>query len=192
MQPEQNKLPCVGAQFFANLDESDEYVERHFALMEEMGLKLVRAFLLWAQVEPSPGEWDFSLYDRIYNLAAKYGLQVLTTLTCEDPPAYLSKKDFYHHHCNLNDPALQKAAKVYIQKVVERYAKHPAHYAWSLMNEPEVAADYGPSTMALFAKWLEEKYITVSAWNKHWYRQFGRFEDVTVKPAGLDCILDGF
>ncbi len=182
MQAEQDKAPFIGAQFFANLNESDEYVEQHFVLMKKMGIRLVRVFLLWAQVESAPDEWDFSLYDRIYNLAAKYELKVLTTLTCEDPPAYLSKKDFYHHHCNLNNPDLQKAAKTYIQKVVGRYAKHPAHYAWSLMNEPEVAIDYGPSTMALFAKWLKEKYKTVAAWNKQWYRPFRHFEDVTINP----------
>lgn len=181
-----NSLPLIGAQFFANPNESDDCVEKHFSLMKETGITLVRVFLLWADVEPAPSVWDFQKYDRIYNLAARYGLRVVTTLTCEDPPAFRSGKDFYHHHMNLNDPALQKAAGEYIRRAVTRYKDHPAHFAWSLMNEPEVAEDYSQSTMALFAAWLKEKYGTVEEWHRHWYRKYSAFEDVTITPQSWD------
>lgn len=175
-------VPRIGAQFFTNLNESDESVERHFSLMQENGIKLVRLFILWAQVEPKSGEWDFSLYDRAYNMAQKYGLKVFSTLTCEDPPAWTGLRPFYHHRVNLNDPVLQEMASEYIKQTVTRYADHPAHYCWSLMNEPEVAINYEPSTMTLFADWLKNKYGTVEEMNRVWYRRHDAFSQVQIKP----------
>lgn len=175
-------MPRIGAQFFTNLNESDESVERHFSMMHDNGIKLVRLFILWAQVEPKSGVWDFSLYDRAYDLAAKYGMQVFSTLTCEDPPAWTKKRPFYHHRVNLNDPKLQELASEYIRQSVTRYADHPAHYCWSLMNEPEVAINYDASTMALFADWLKKKYHTVEEMNRVWYRPHDAFTQVQIDP----------
>lgn len=179
---EEGVLPRIGAQFFTNVNETDEDVERHFAMMRDNGVKLVRLFVLWAQVEPSCGHWDFTLYDRAYRMAEKYGLQVFSTLTCEDPPAWTGLRPFYHHRVNLNDPILQERAAEYIRRTVTRYADSPAQYCWSLMNEPEVAINYEPSTMALFAQWLEKKYKTVEALNEAWYTPHAAFAEVQVHP----------
>lgn len=176
-------MPRIGAQFFTNLYDSDEDVERHFSMMHDNGIRLVRLFILWAQVEPKAGEWDFSLYDRAYDLAQKYGMKVFSTLTCEDPPAFTKKRPFYHHRVNLNDPTLQELAGEYIKRTVTRYANHPAHYCWSLMNEPEVAINYEPSTMALFADWLKNKYGAVEEMNRVWYRPHEAFSKVQINPA---------
>lgn len=179
---ENGVVPRIGAQFFTNLNESDEMVERHFSMMRDNGIKLVRLFILWAQVEPKPGQWDFSLYDRAYDMAQKYGMQVFSTLTCEDPPAWTKKRPFYHHRVNLNNPVLKEMAAKYIKHTVTRYAAHPAHYCWSLMNEPEVAVNYEPSTMALFAHWLENKYGTVEEMNRIWYTPHEAFSQVQIRP----------
>ena len=56
----------VGAEFFLNRSETRESVEKHFRLMHENGLTLVRIFIIWDDLERTPGAWNFESYDWIY------------------------------------------------------------------------------------------------------------------------------
>lgn len=181
---ENGMLPRIGAQFFVNPEDSPEDVKKHFSLMEDYGIRLVRLFLLWDQVEKKPGEWDFSRYDFIYDEAQKHGIRIVATLTAEDPPAWFEKKVFYHHYTDLNRKEVKEAAAVYIEKTVSRYCSHPAHYAWILMNEPELAVNQNEETMELFRLWLKKRYQTIDRMNRKWYQSFRSFEEVTVMLPG--------
>src|SRR5208337_3432880 len=63
----------VGAEFFLNRSETKETVEKHFRLMRESGLTVVRIFVIWDDIERTPGNWNLEGYDWIYNAAAKNG-----------------------------------------------------------------------------------------------------------------------
>ncbi|WMJ22419.1 beta-galactosidase [Paludicola sp. MB14-C6] len=180
---EKGFLPRIGAQFFINADDTFEDTERHFALMKQYGIRMVRLFVLWEHIEPKEGIFTFERYDIAYDLAQKYDIKIVSTLTCEDPPQWFEEKPFYHHYSNLNDSRLKQYAAIYIEKLVSRYYNHPAQYAWILMNEPEVKVNFEQSTMHEFAKWLEQKYQTVEHWNKNWYRQYNGFLDVKINPS---------
>lgn len=177
-----SKLPQIGAQFFVNPQDSYEDLVKHFDLMQTHGISLVRLFILWEHIEPTQGIWNFTEYDRLYDLAAQRGMGILATLTCEDPPNWYERKPFYHHYSNLNDPVLKATAKKYIHALVNRYADHPAHYCWILMNEPEVYVNYESSTLNCFHQWLGNKYKTVPVLNQNWYTHFDHFSDVKVYP----------
>ena len=174
--------PRIGAQFFVNPQDSTEDIIKHFDLMQEHGITLVRLFILWEHIEPEEGLWNFSNYDILYDLAAQRGIGILGTLTCEDPPNWFERKPFYHHYSNLNNPLLKTAAKKYINALVGRYSTHPAHYCWILMNEPEVYVNYEPSTLACFYVWLENKYHTIEELNQRWYTHFDSFNHIQVYP----------
>lgn len=182
---EENFLPRIGAQFFINPDDTYEDTKKHFQLMNQYGIRMVRLFILWEHVEPKEACWDFSRYDAVYDLADEYNINIVSTLTCEDPPQWFEKKPFYHHYANLNDDRLKKYAARYIEKLVSRYHNHKAHYSWILMNEPEVMVNYEASTMKEFSKWLENKYETVENFNQKWYRQYNSFDEVKINEH--DC-----
>ena len=55
--------PRIGAQFFVNPQDSTEDIIKHFDLMQEHGITLVRLFILWEHIEPDEGLWNFSNYD---------------------------------------------------------------------------------------------------------------------------------
>jgi len=174
----------IGAEFFLSPTETQESVRRHFRLMHENGLTLARIFVIWDDVERTPGHWDFTRYDWIYDSAAESGVKIVATLCAEDPPGWVGKTPFYHHRTNLNDPDIRRHAATYIEKVVSRYRNHPAQGAWLLANEPE-KYDTEPATFEAFGKWLEAKYGTVEELNKHWFRPLESFSAVRITPDQL-------
>jgi len=96
----------VGSEFFLNRSETKESVEKHFRLMHENGLTLVRIFVIWDDIERTPGNWNFERYDWIYDAAAKNGIKIAATLCAEDPPGWMNKTTFYHQRANLDDRKL--------------------------------------------------------------------------------------
>ena len=171
----------VGSEFFLNRSETRESVEKHFRLMHENGLTLVRIFVIWDDIERTPGQWNFQGYDWIYDAAAKNGIKIAATLCAEDPPGWMNKTTFYHQRANLDDPEVRAHAETYIDKVVGRYKDHPGQGAWLLMNEPtKYHAD--AATFKAFGRWLEKKYGTVGELNKHWFRPIPSFDEVTIQP----------
>lgn len=174
----------VGTEFFLNRTETRESVERHFRLMHENGLTLVRIFVIWDDVERTPDHWDFTGYNWIYDAAAKSGIKIVATLCAEDPPGWVKRTPFYHNRTNLNDPEIRKHATIYIEKVVSRYRNHPAQGVWLLMNEP-TKYDTEPSTLRAFGDWLHAKYGTIDELNKHWFRPLANFSDVQITPEQL-------
>lgn len=164
----------VGTEFFLNRNETKESVEKHFRLMRENGLTLVRIFVIWDDIERTPGDWKFERYDWIYDAGAKNGIKIAATLCAEDPPGWMNKTTFYHQRANLDDPEVRSHAETYLEKVVSRYKDHPGQGAWLLMNEPaKYNAD--PATFKVFGQWLEKKYGTVDELNRHWFRPLHSF-----------------
>lgn len=174
----------IGSEFFLNRTETKESVERHFRLMHENGLTLVRIFVIWDDIERTPNNWNFEGYDWIYDAAAENGIKIVATLCAEDPPGWVKKTPFYHNRTNLNDPELRTHAAIYIRKVVDRYKNHPAQGVWLLMNEP-TKYDLEPATFQAFGDWLKTKYGSVEQLNKHWFEPVENFSDVPIRPDEL-------
>jgi beta-galactosidase len=174
----------IGTEFFLNKTETQESIRKHFRLMHENGLTLVRIFVIWDDLERTPDHWDFTRYDWIYDAAAESGIKIVATLCAEDPPGWVRKTPFYHNRTNLNDPEIRQHAAIYIEKVVNRYKNHPAQGVWLLMNEP-AKYDTEPATLQAFGEWLRAKYGTVAELNKHWFRPLDKFSDVQVTPDQL-------
>jgi len=171
-----------GAEFYINLSDTRANTFRHFELMKEYGFTLARVFVVWHHIEPQPGVWDFTRYDCAYEAAQANGISVACTLFPEDPPGWRGLSHFTGALTNLNEPDVRAPAAEYIERVVTHFKEHPAQGPWLLMNEPSLHINYDASTMKRFGEWLRVKYGTVEAWNRRWFRQFERFEDVVVSP----------
>ena len=172
----------IGTEFFLNRTETRQSIEKHFRLMRDYGISIVRIFVIWDDIERKPGEWNFEAYDWIYDAAAANGIKIAATLCAEDPPGWRKLTPFYHSRTNLNDPEVRKYAAGYIEKVVSRYRNHPAQGVWLLMNEPGLKYNFEPSTMQAFGKWLEQRWGSVDALNQKWFRPLRSFSDVQVSP----------
>jgi beta-galactosidase len=169
----------VGTEFFLNRTETKETVEKHFKLMHENGITVVRIFVIWDDIERTPGNWDLSHYQWIYDAAAKNGIKIAATLCTEDPPGWMNMTTFYHQHANLDNPELKAHAAVYLEKFVGHFKDHPGTGEWLLMNEPTKYHE-DASTFKAFGSWLQKKYGTVDELNKHWFRPVQSFDEVRI------------
>jgi beta-galactosidase len=172
----------LGAEFFLNENATEEHVRKHFQLMQSHGLTIARVFIIWDDIERTPGAWDFERYDWIYDAAQASDIKIAATLCSEDPPGWMRLTPFYHNHMNLNDRNLRQHAATYLEQVVSRYRNHPAQGAWLLMNEPHPEYYFDRYTMEAFGNWLQAKYGTVEELNKRWFRPLARFSDVQITP----------
>lgn len=82
-------------------------------------------------------------------------------------------------------------ATEFIAKVAERYRAHPALFAIDVWNEPhlEPMFDYRTDmlcycghSVARFRQWLKDKYGTLEALNRTWFRTYTVWEQVDAPP----------
>lgn len=101
------------------------YAADEFPLVRKAGINWVRAECDWRGAELKPGQWDFSERDRVYGLARKEGVNILSTLGNEAAWATPAWKH----------PDLWSE---YVRTIVGRYKDSLRH--WEVWNEPN--SDY--------------------------------------------------
>jgi hypothetical protein len=105
------------------------------SLMKDAGVGIVRVDFLWGDIEPSPGSFTFSKYDRIVDLLNKKNIAMLGILHYST--------DWGSSCGKWNCPP--KENKVFINyavKVIERY-KGKVKF-WELWNEPDSSTYWKP------------------------------------------------
>ena len=154
--------------------------------MKENGIEVVRiAEFAWSLVEPTEGEYDFSLFSDFLDIAQEQGMKVIMGTPTATPPAWLTKRypevlnadilgNLYRHggrrHYNYNSPKYQELCRGIVEKYAQHYAKHPAVIGWQIDNELncETCVFYSESDNAAFRVFLKEKYGTLDALNAAW------------------------
>ena len=114
--------------------------------MKQTGIRFFRTDLDWAQVEPTPGKWNFAEWDSVVSEARKLGLRPVAILG-GNLPAH-------------GKPPFEKmdAWKRYVETVVRRY-RNDIHY-YEVINEassrmrPSSSPAY-PTFRILFRSWSE-------------------------------------
>ena len=111
--------PLLGAEVWIEPGQTPEQVEGWFRELAEEHMPVARVFMMWADLEPSPGQWDYTLYDRVFRAAEKYHVRIVATLTPGGPPPFL------HGNGNQGEgypptAAARASTAVYIEKVVDR------------------------------------------------------------------------
>ena len=111
----------------------------HFERMSDTGLTIARIFTLWDQVEREQGQWDFTRLR--LDLRCRRARTESSSPTPYAPrilPDGWIAAPFYHAWRDLSNPALRPYSEIYLDRVVNRYKRHPAHGVWLLQNEPGI------------------------------------------------------
>lgn len=160
-------------------------VREEFALIRELGLSLVRIFLLWDDWQPAPDQVSrpcLEHLDTVCAVAADLGLKLdITFFTghMSGPnwaPRWLldgaprpgartvvsggQVVDSSYHNPYSYPPALA-AQRLLLRTVVETFKDHPAIGMWNLGNEPDLFA--WPSDAAAGRAWVREMRGLISA-----------------------------
>lgn len=160
-----NYWPRRKAMFWwSNFDAGE--VKEEFAVVKELGMQLVRIFLLWEDWQPEPDTVSpeaLAHFETVGNIAADLGLWLDVTFFTGHmsgpswtPPWMLHpnqpmppgvkqvvsrQKIADCGYANFfTDPLVLKASELLLRTVVSRFKDHPAIGLWNLGNEPDLFA----------------------------------------------------
>lgn len=135
----------------------------------------------WERFEPTPGDFDFSLFDEVMAELERRGIGVIFGIDTVRPPEWVFELHpdihltdewgrFAHkrwpRHCS-NHPAFRPLSSRLIEQVVTRYRSSPSLRYYQIDNEPSLTAHsiggervfcYCAHCQSGFADWLVERY----------------------------------
>lgn len=181
--------------------------ESDVARMRESNISFVRVNEFdWSVLEPSEGNYNFTLLDRTLQLFGKYGLKAIIGTPTATPPNWLTEKysiDFVdvtnqtlqfgsRRHYSFSSFDYREQSQKITRKLAERYGNSSAVAGWQLDNEfgcHGTVRSYDKDAITRFRSWLETKYTTIEDMNTaqgrvFWSSQYVSFD--TVQPPFLE------
>jgi polysaccharide biosynthesis protein PslG len=115
-----------------NYFSGGEKLEKTAAKMQEAGVMWVRTVMIWADIEPEKGRFDFRKYDHILDVHERHGLKTLAVLAYN--PAWRD---------SVWNAAPEQDAFIAYSRAVVRHFKNRVKY-WEVWNEPDQATYWTP------------------------------------------------
>lgn len=159
-------------------------------LMQRGGVNLATVGVFsWARLEPRPGEYDFAWLDDVLDTLHAGGIRVDLATATASPPPWLAKQHpetlpvtedgvrlavgSRQQYCP-SSPVYRERARRLVERIVERYAGHPALELWHVNNEYgcHVSRCYCDVSAVAFRAWLEARYGTIDELNRAWGTAF--------------------
>lgn len=180
---------------------SEEVWQEDMRLMQLAHVNMVSINIFsWALLEPEPGRYVFEQLDRIMDMLAQNGISADLATGTASPPTWMSRlypsmlpvtregvrmsHGSRQHYCP-NSPDYRRKSAELVQRLAERYAKHPALTMWHLNNEYgcHTAQCYCDNCATAFRHWLQERYHTLDdlnfAWGTNfWSQRYYHWEDI--------------
>ncbi len=129
-QVRNDDTPLIGAEIFIEPGQNPEDVDTWFKLLRDNGMYITRIRMFETYMRNPDGSWNFSLFDRAFRAAEKYGIKVYANLfpatSFEDVGGY----KFPYSEDNL------KSIENYIKNVVTHFKQFSSLYGWVPINEP--------------------------------------------------------
>ena len=174
-----NQTP-FGCQLWVEPGDTPERIDRLVGNAVRSGLSRVRIFLMWTWIERTPGEWDFRLYDAVFEAAGWHMVGIKATLTANSGPWHIGTPGVLHSHTGFLAASQEEPMRRYIEACVRRYRKHPALAQWLLWNEPHGASrDRTELNLALWRTFLKKTYGgDLQKLNQRWLTGYSSFDEV--------------
>ncbi len=187
------------------VDRSPEQIDHDIAIMKHAGFNVVRmGDLSWDSFEPSQGNFTFEWFDRIMDKMHAAGIRVILDIPGLPAPIWLHRAypgvdivaqngtrlpPAERYMDNISDPNYIREVGIMADKMMKRYANHPAIIAVGYDNEiGNGFMSYSEADRQRFIAWLAKKYGTVGELNKawatqRWSRRLNSFDDVDLPRA---------
>ena len=108
--------------------------ETYDAIVDDLGVRLIRLPVYWSDIEREEGKFDFSEYDYFFARAEEKGVSVIPVVGRKLPR--WPECHIPEWSKSLSASEFQKRVEAEIRAVVSRYAKSPAVIRWQVENEP--------------------------------------------------------
>ncbi len=169
---------------------SEDVWQEDMRLMKLAHINMVSVNIFsWALLEPKENEYHFAQLDRIMDMLHEHGIAADLATGTASPPTWMSRRypsmmlvtreglrmshGSRQHYCPNSADYRYKTAEL-VQRLAERYAKHPALKMWHLNNEYGChnAQCYCDNCAAAFRIWLQDCYQSLDALNYAWGTNF--------------------
>ena len=178
------------------------------------GFSAIRCWIDWASAEPKEGEYHFETLEVLTELAEEAGVEVIVQVYVDSAPEWVGRKFPDAHFVSISGdvmpshaapgycvdhPGVRDAVLRLFTALAERMKGRRAFHGWDLWSEPHVinwaqatwlpSAEFCfcPHTVGRFRAWLQQRYGSLEALNRAWYRRFESWDDVG--PNRLGTIL---
>jgi beta-galactosidase len=187
------------------VDRSAEQIRTDIAHMKRSGFNIVRmGDLAWDYFERTEGQFDFSAFDSVMDQMQAAGIRVMLDIPGQPAPVWLHHRypgvnvvtqqgvrlnPAERYMDNIADPDYRRLLARLAERLVSRYAKHPAVLAIGYNNEiGNGFMSYSPADRERFVSWLRRKYGNVDSLNRawatqRWSRHIGSWDEVTLPYA---------
>jgi beta-galactosidase len=158
--------------------------------MADAGVNVVRmAEFAWDRIEPSRGQFDFSLFDETIARLGEHGIRTILCTPTATPPRWLTQdhedwmrvdesgKRMDHgtrQHCCTSNEQFRSESRRITACMAAHYADNPDVIGWQTDNEfyCHFRECYCQACREGFRNWLRQKYGTIDALNAAWGNAF--------------------
>ena len=189
-----------GAVYFRKSNPPEEDWARDHETAARIGMNIFRHWFMWSAIEVAPGKYDWSDYDRMMDLAAKNGINVVIAVLDNCAPEWAFRKypqarlqasdgtvanstisessatGGFPGLC-LDNPEVHAAAEAFMVALIEHYRHHPALFGYDLWNEntlfggnPTKMYCYCEATKQKLRAWLRTRYDSLENTSHAWHR----------------------
>lgn len=173
--------------------------ESDVRLMAEAGVQCIRmAEYAWSRMEPREGQFELGWLDRFFELAAKYGIEVILCTPTDAAPPWAVRKypDIVRVDTDGNrvatcgrrfrcptSPTYWELSRRIVEQMARRYGDNPQLIGWQTDNEIGGLVCFCDHCRAAFREWCRRKYGTVEAMNDalgmvFWAREYSDWDEV--------------
>ncbi len=193
------------------LDRPD-ILEEDIRLMKQAGVNVVTLGVFsWSVYEPSEGEFHFDWLESILDNLYRNGIFTILATPSGARPAWLDEKypeamrvspagvrnhhGIRHNHC-MSSPKYREKAGVMLQKLAEKFGKHPGLLLWHISNELGGEC-YCELCRDRFREFLRNKYqdkidnLNQEWWTTFWSHRFNRFDQIEPPYANGESSIHG-
>jgi beta-galactosidase len=194
----------VGANY-QPVDRSAAQVRRDISLMKQSGFNVVRmGDLAWDYFEPVEGQFDFSAFDSVMDQMHAAGIRVLLDIPGQPAPVWLHHRypgvdvvsqqgvrlnPAERYMDNIADPDYRRLLERMAERLLARYAKHPAVLGVGYNNEiGNGFMSYSAADRERFVTWVQRKYGNLDSLNRawatqRWSRRIGSWDEIELPYA---------
>lgn len=137
------------------LSEAD--AERSVQWMKAMGFRACRFDLDWGTVQPEKDIWKWEIYDRLFALMKRYGIEPQPLLAYSTRWAATGNRDSEDYHDWANSPPDPQAFAKFAQEAARRYGAQVRY--WEVWNEPDNA--FWRGTPQQYAQLFDASYTAI-------------------------------
>ena len=166
------------------------FLERDAERIAAAGFNVVRmGEFAWNLLEPEPGRYDFTLFDRAVGVFASHGVSTMMCTPTATPPRWLtyaepdllrvtadgaSHRHGSRQHADNTSPRYREHSRRITRAMAEHYREMHGIIGWQTDNElnTSYSESYSVAAAAGFRDFLKARYGTVERLNQAWGGRF--------------------